>query len=423
MGMGNKAALASVFIAAVLVASVFAADNPALGQGKGEGKEKDSGNGYFLQAKEQHLDCRIDFTATVITDISTAVPSAAAQLSAVKDRLAADKAHLSTLSAGNNSQAIDAFAKGQLTADMKAAADALSLARKDYGQYNVTNATRTGLKSKYDAARAAMASCKDASTGALLKARINQFSDDIAKWDEKITALGKNGYGTTALQAVSSGAKASVVAPMQSALSSGDVSQMNTAVKAYCLGDGCGAKDANITPYDYHGYAKMALETLQATISKVESRNNTLNLSVNSSKLDEAKAKLGTVRSALSQAGTGRYGTGQDTQIWESLQTAQKDIREYAQEMKQAMDAKRQQMQAERAARQGNMSRNFTGQGNRTLNRNFTGQSMGNRTGRNFNGQGNGFPRANGSGMPRGPQRNNSNSGGAPPALPEGGYN
>ena len=374
METGKSAYLAALIIVAALAATAFAAG--PIGSAAGG-----DGAGNMLSARVQHLSCSIDFSVTVMGDVANAVPQSSGALGADASKLDADKAQLSSLAAGGDPKAFDDFVKGTLTPDAKQGVSDLHAARQGFKDENVTNGTRAQLKGEYDAAQSTFASCNNGAVGALLQARITQFTSEIGKWDGKISTFGQKGFDTTAMQAVADGATSSVVAPLQAALASGNDAQMKAALQTYCLGDGCdGGKNASTQPYDYHGYARMALETLQSMVNKAEADPRLENLTaagmaIDTSKLDDAKAQLDNVRAMLATVGTAKYTTDQDTAIQSGLKQAMQDIKDYMQGVKDSMQKFRQQ----RAAARGNMTGGFNGS------RGMGGRNFGNRSG-NFTG-------------------------------------
>ena len=392
--------LAAFILVAAVASSAFAAGTGAGAKGSGDDPAKQAGN--MLSARVQHLSCTIDFSTTVMGDVVNVLPQGAGTLSADIAKLNDDKSRLSALASAGDPKAFDAFVSGTLTPDAKQGVSDVHAARQGFNGENVTNGTRSQLKSEYDAAHSALAACNNGAVGNLLQARIAQFTSQISGWNDKISTFGQKGFDTTAMQAVASGATSSVVAPLQTALASGDEAQMKSALRAYCLGDGCGGdKNASAQPYDYHGYARFALETLQSMVNKAEADPRMANLTaigvtIDTSKLDDAKQQLDNVRGVLATVGTAKYTAEQDSAIQGGLKQASQDMKDYMQGVKDSMQKARQQRMGARGNMTGNGSRGPGGRnfGNRTGN--FTGGPM--PGGRNFGnrsaGNGNGMNRA-----------------------------
>lgn len=283
----KKTAYLAMILLAVLAVPAFAADAGAT--------TKAAQPGQFLPARVQHLSCTVDFTTTVMNEVVNAIPGGSSALSADISKLNGDKSQLSSLAAAGDPAAFDSFVDGTLTSDVKQGISDLHSAREGFKDDNITNDTRTQLKSGYDTARSALATCNDGAVSALLQARISQFNAVISGWNSRIATLKQKGFDTTAMQGIASGATGSVVTPLQNALQSVDTAQMKSALQTYCIGDGCGGeKNASIVPYDYHGYAWMSLETLQAEVNKADTDPTVANItaagvSLDSSKLDDAK--------------------------------------------------------------------------------------------------------------------------------------
>ena len=405
MEVKHAACLAVFILVAAMAAPAFAAGGSGAAMGKTDPAKQD---GNMLQARVQHLSCTIDFSTTVMGEVAGAIPGGSSTLASDIAKLNADKSQLSTLASAGDPKAFDDFVSGTLTSDTKQGVSDLHAARQGFKSENITNGTMAQLKSEYDAAHGTLATCNSGAASALLQARISQFTVQISDWDSKISTFGQKGFDIAAMQAVASGATSSVVAPLQSALASGDNTQMKAALQTYCLGDGCGnEKNASIQPYDYHGYARMALETLQAMVNNATNDQRIANLtaagaSIDQSKLDDAKQQLDSVRSTLSTVGTAKYTKEQDQSIQNGLKQASQDMKDYQQGVRDSMKKLRQ----ERAAARGNLTgRNF---GNRTGN--FTGGPGAG--GRNFGNRSNGSMTGN---------YNRSRIGGSPPGNRSGG--
>jgi hypothetical protein len=359
MDMRKDTALALFMLVAVLTIPSFAAGPGMTAAGAGpQGTGPAAQTGYFLGARIQHLSCTIDFTTSVMNDVVNAVPQDSSALSADIAKLNGDEAQLSSLASAGNPDAFDSFVSGTLTPDVTQGISDLHAARRGFRGENVTNATLTQLNSGYNTAHSTLTSCNSGAVSTLLQARINQFSATINDWNSRISTLGAKGFDTTAMQGVASGATADVVTPLQNALQSGNEAQMITALQTYCLGDDCNGVNGS-QPYDYHGFAHMALEVLQSEVDKAGTDPLAANLtaagvSMNSSYLSDATQQLNSVRSTLTAVGTAKYAAGQEQSIDAGLRQASQDLIGYTHSIRQGLQQLRQQRMAERASQAGN---------------------------------------------------------------------
>jgi hypothetical protein len=370
MNARKSAALALFMLVAVLAIPSFAAGTTTASTA--------TQTGYFLQAREQHLSCTVDFTSSVMNDVVNAVPQdSSGPLSADISRLNGDESQLSSLASAGDPDAFDSFVTGTLTKDVTQSISDLHAARRGFKGDNITNATLTQLNSGYSTARSTLTSCNDGAVSTLLQARINEFTATISDWNNKISELGAKGFDTTAMQAVASGATTDVVTPLQTALQSGNQAQMVSALQTYCIGDDCNGYNGS-QPYDYHGFAQMALDVLQAEVSKASTDPIVANLTaagvtIDTGALSDATQQLDGVSSTLASVGTAKYAAGQEQSIESSLKQAAEDLVQYTQSIRQGIQQLRQQRMAER--------------GNRTIG-NYTGGRFGGRYPGNFSGNG-----------------------------------
>jgi len=329
---GKLPVLAALFMFAVLAASAFAAPmfaEKAQGLAKGRlnadgeiAKASDKAlDPYYLDTRAAHLVCRIDFTATVIDSVVAKVPATYDALSGHSATLKNDKAELESLAAAGDRDGFNSFVSGTVKPDMADGIKALAKERRNYKSYNLTNDTITSLRADYDAAREQMKECEKGSIVKLGQARIRHYNSIIDVWQTTTDKLGEKGVSTAAMQAVIGGAESNVIAPLQSAVDSGDSEQVKAALRTYCLGNGCpGNGDA--APQNYHGFAKINIERLQAIVDKLQE-------TADSSLLEEAEAKLDIVRSTLAQVGGNQYSEEQQDAVWDNLREAAKLVRDY----------------------------------------------------------------------------------------------
>ena len=344
MGLNKAAALGAFIALAVLASSAFAAAAPAAGQA----------NGAFLQVRYQQIACRIGFAAAVTNEVAGAIPGGSSQLSADYSGLGNDKSQLSSLASAGDPTAFDSFVSGTLTHDLASDVADLHSARQSFRNFNVSNDTRAQLNSGYQQADSAMGSCEQSAVGALLQARITQFSNAISGWEAKISDYGAKGYDTSAMQSVVDGANSDVISPLQSALSGGDQAQMKAALQTYCLDDACnGPGNSSAGPYNYHGSAHFALATLTAAYNRVAAMAANVSTTVPGDSLGQAQQSLSDASSLLSGVGTAKYAAGQSDAIFGDLKQAQQDINSYVRDLRQAMQQRRQAMMQNRTVGSG----------------------------------------------------------------------
>lgn len=129
--------------------------------------------------------------------------------------------------------------------------------------------------------------------------------------EQRISAMRQAGIDVSGMETVLAGARSDVVAPLGSALDSGDKDQVSSELKSKCLFNG--------TSYSYHYGAKMDLEALKATIKKIE---NVATRAGHGGEITEAKLHISNAESTMLAAGTSPYTAEQKAYINAELKSA-----------------------------------------------------------------------------------------------------
>ncbi|MCX8195211.1 MAG: hypothetical protein N3G22_03865 [Candidatus Micrarchaeota archaeon] len=288
-------------------------------------RDREAQKGNFASVQAEHLSCRLDATISIIEDTISAVPQTSASLSPVLEKLAEDRLKLESLSAGNNTTVLKEFISGTLRKDMAEAVRLLAQERSRFRNYNVSKEIQQQLKDSHQVSLQAMKGCEKEARANLGIARLSHYNAIIQSWQKSTDKLGEKGISTAGMQSVIDGAKANVIRPIENAIASNNTTTIMEALKIYCLGDGCNGT-AQSPPQNYHGFAKINLERLQAILNAASTNSTN---STNSSLLSQAQAKLNTARTTLEQVGTSQYSNAQGDLIWGSLKDAAKLLREY----------------------------------------------------------------------------------------------
>lgn len=152
--------------------------------------------------------------------------------------------------------------------------------------------------------------------------RLTDYNNLLSKEDSQIANLGSKGFDVSGLQSVENGARSSVVAPLQTAVNTGDGATIKAQLKSTCLDNGM--------PYSYHYSAKINLERLTTV-------NNKLLTLVNNStiqgQLSDVSSKLSAVRGQLDAIGTSPYTGSQKDDVWNGLKDAALEMKTAIQEI------------------------------------------------------------------------------------------
>jgi hypothetical protein len=300
-------ALAALMIAAFTVPSLTATANPYEQQ--------------VLQTRYDSVNARVGLTAGVMADIVSLVPQAS-DLNAHVDKLNADLATLDGYVAAVDVSGFNSFVSGTVNPDMRAADQAIVADRTHYREWNVTLATRQQLKDKYDARIATYQSRVAIVTADLGNLRLAEYNDAVAKTTDHMATLTAKGVDVSGIQAVVSGARTSVIGPLQSAVSSGSADLIRAELKDKSLGNGA--------PYSYHFWAKKGIEATTAIIAKLADNATKAGYGA---QIADVNAKIAAARSALDSTGTNPYTAAQQDSVWSNLKAAAEELKTIIREL------------------------------------------------------------------------------------------
>lgn len=297
---------ATLFILA-LAAPAFTASGFAAAPNPGEQQ--------LLQARYDLVSARVNFAAGVLSDTSGLVANAS-DLNAHVDKLNGDLNTLKGYVSSADRSGFNGYVDGTIRTDVQAAMDALKADMKQFKAWGVSAATIQQLRADYQERKATFERQTNAATIGLGNVRLTYYNDVMSKTDARMANMSAKGIDVSGMRNVRGGAQSSVVAPLQSAVSSGDANAVKAELKDKCLGNG--------QPYSYHYYAKIDLEALKATSAKIgaSTDNSTIR-----QQLADVNAKLSSAEGTLSTVGTNPYAAGQKDQVWNGLKAASEGLK------------------------------------------------------------------------------------------------
>jgi len=279
-------------------------------------------SGYYLDVRAAHNACRIDFTTGVIDNVVAKIPNTTSTFSPFSEKLKVDKAKLFEFASAKDKDGFNGFVVGALKTDMQDAASALKSERKKYREYGSKPTDISALREDFQSSRGVFSDCESSAVLKLGQARIAQYGADVANWQSSADKLKEKNLSTAEMQNVIDGAKSGIIAPIQSALDSGNSAELQSALRKYCLGDSCSDRNgAGIS--NYHGFAKINAARLQAVLNKL------LTLDPQNAQLISAQTSLDNVQSILSVVGEGKYAGSQQQDIWNGLKAAKQSVQDY----------------------------------------------------------------------------------------------
>ena len=266
-----------------------------------------------LSSAMAHATCKIDFTVLLINSTTSKVPSQV--LTDDSGKLSQDKMSLQTFVANNDVDGFRAYIHNTFDADLKKTRDDISDVRK-----NLTNTTKQMLEQSYKTLRASFEGCSLDSLKKHGDSVVEKDNKILGRYQAKADNLKSRGIDTAGLNAIISDAKAQIVTPLQNAINNAtNNSQVHSALKQYCLFDSC--KNG----INFHLGAKFEIEKLNEILvfAKINNTNTTV-----ANKITEAQNYLASAKSVLDSAGTSQLTAQQEQQIWGSIRSAEKDLKE-----------------------------------------------------------------------------------------------
>ena len=305
--LGITVALAAVLLAVLAIPSFAAKPNTYDQQ--------------LLQIRYDAVDARVGFTTGVLTDVASLVPQAS-DLNSHISQLNGDLATLNTYVQNGDPSGFTSYVSGTIDPDLRSAHSALAADRLQFHAWNVSKDTRDQLKTDYQNRLAAFQSQMNSITLERGNLRLSWYNDAITSFDGRMTNLSAKGVDVSAMQSIRADAQASVIVPLQAAVTAGDVNATKDQLKGTALGNGA--------PYSYHFWAKMDLAGENALLGKIADNATQAG---HGDQVATVSSQLSTVSSTLTTVGTSPYTIPQKNTIWDNLKSAAQGIRTIIKEL------------------------------------------------------------------------------------------
>lgn len=270
-----------------------------------------------LNARVQSADCRVQFQIAVMSSIQQRVPEAAGGLQANIDQLNADMAQLRTQASNGNASQFNSVMAGAVS-HARNANSQMTQTRNQYRNQNSWRSARSGMMSDYQSANATYNRCADAADVALGEARLNMYQYQYEYWQNVSANLSRKGVNTSEIDALLAQAQNRIQTQLQGAVDSGDPAQVRTALRQYCLGNGCASGSND------HMLAQLQIARTEAIANYLKPDADAAGQGAQIQNVlticTQAKAQLGSI-------GTSQYSAGQQAQIWGSIESANDELK------------------------------------------------------------------------------------------------
>lgn len=305
--MRKSVLLAGLLVSIFLMQAVFvlsASDNSTLGSAE-------------LQAAASNVVCRTAMINSVISSISPL--AGGSSLSDYSAKLSSDLSQLQSYASSGDKDSFKSYLSGSYDSDYIAAKGAIQDWRKTPGK-NVSAADRKNLMNAYSSALQTFQSCHKDSLKIYGDGRVTSFTSQLDSYQKKADDLKAKGVDTSALNKIIQDARAQIVTPLQTALSAAtDGNQIETALKGYCLFDGC--KDGA----NFHLAAKFAIGELNIAVARVSNATWAGNFT---SQIAQVNSDISAANSALISVGTNKYLPDQEKTVWDSIKAARDALKQ-----------------------------------------------------------------------------------------------
>ena len=273
----------------------------------------DADDAGYLAIRADRISCTVNFHTSVISDIVEKIPQASG-LGNWATKLQNDESQLKTLASGSDHKVFEDFIKDSLRGDLKQADAAVRESRKDFKEYNVSKEARQSLKDSFKSHQEIFRDCVRQNDLKVAEKRADYYQHVLDKHTEQIEKLSKRNSSTTEMSDLISQAQSTIVTPLKNAANSGDAAQAESALKQYCLWNGC----RNGT--NFHFAARFEFARLTAMLSRISPMANSAGLL---NDISAVQAQLDSAKSTLASIGTSDFtGTQQRDEVWIPLKSA-----------------------------------------------------------------------------------------------------
>jgi hypothetical protein len=256
------------------------------------------------------VNCRTAFIATEVND-SVAAVNGISHLTANLSVLRTQNAHLYTYVGAGNVIGFETYLHGIYDPSEQNLAVSTRVAIR--GSANTTNTVRSQLKNEFSSARGVFINCSAGPVVKIADKKLAFYNNAIAQFNAQISFLSSHNVSTANMTTIVAGAQTQIVTPLQTAVSTGNQTQIQAALNQYCMFNGC----QNGT--NYHLDAKYSIAKLYAIDAKLRAlSNNTSDINGSVAALNNASAELGVVGSA-------QYSNGNGAKIWANIRLAVTD--------------------------------------------------------------------------------------------------
>ena len=180
-------------------------------------------------------------------------------------------------------------------------------ARKGILSANLSAKSKLPLYKQVNAEKGALQSCRLSSVDPLAGVKVSLYQKSIADFNAQIKNLSSKGVNTAGMTTLLNSAQNQILQPLQSTVSSVNSTQIEQALRQYCMFNGC-PQGTN-----FHLDAKFDIAKLGSILAKLRTMSN------DTSDLQSAQGALNAASAELGAVGSSEYGNGNGAGIWNNI--------------------------------------------------------------------------------------------------------
>ena len=254
-----------------------------------------------LNARLEHINCRIDLTKKQIDILSSINP----EISSNKAVLDADYSKLQEFAAALSHKDFDKYLTTTFKEDLRDASDAIRSAKTDLVKKNFTREQKIALRDSHKTVMSEFADCVNQADKEMAEARADHLNSWIVKWNNLINGMKSRGDDTTEMQSVVADAQNKLLPAIEKIKISAKDNRRTAMQDARNL--------------HLHLWAKFEVARLRSYLASIENEAADVGYKT---EIDTIKNKL-QATSNITVAGK-RYAPGEFEAVWKSIRdTAQ----------------------------------------------------------------------------------------------------
>ena len=278
----------------------------------------DASNPALLQAAFADAQCRVTFTNSVITSVTTRVPGVPNYDALLADvaALNSDITFLQGYVTNNDLEGFKAYVNGTFRSHLTAANQDVKDARASFQSINVTREVLEGLRSDYNASKAAYGTCHLGAIKQYALAKAARYDEMLANATATANKLGEKGVDTSGMMVEVNNANELLVGPFKIAIDSATTpEQVKAALQKFCLFNGCP------NGLNFHFAANFEVQKASAIYDALVEHG------ASGPFVEKTKIDLASVKSTLALIGTKWSSKAQQEVLWAQIRLVYADLK------------------------------------------------------------------------------------------------